>query len=99
MEPHFLDVFDAADADRPYGGMRGWRRVAAGQRFERPDADFPTPKASIGWVRSHVACLSHFLQAVAAGQPSEPSLACGIRLQKLLDALSRSARQRTWIEL
>ena len=70
MNAHYLDVFDGSDADRPYGGMRGWRQVAAGQRFERPDSDFPTPKAAIGWVRSHVACLAHFLQAVADGRPA-----------------------------
>jgi predicted dehydrogenase len=99
MEPHYLDVFDGADADRPYGGMRGWRRVAAGQRYEKPDSDFPTPKASIGWIRSHVACLSHFLQAVAEGKAADPGLAVGVRLQRLLDATARSAKERRWIDL
>ena len=58
---------------------------------------FPSPKAAIGWIRSHVACLANFLQAVADGRPAEPGLDQGIRVQHLMDCVRRSAAGRTWV--
>ena len=51
----------------PLGGLRGWNRIDAGQRYPPPATGFPSPKAPIGWIRGHVACLANFLQAVARG--------------------------------
>lgn len=99
MDPHHLEFCDAAAADQPHGGLRGWTRIDAGQRYAAPASGFPSPKAPIGWLRGHVACLANFLECVAAGRPAEPGLKHGIRLQYLLDALRRSAADRQWIEL
>ena len=52
---------------------------------------FPGPKFSIGWMRSHVACLANFLEAVAAGRPGDPGLAQGIYIQSLIEAARTSA--------
>ncbi len=99
MNPHHLEVHDATAADQPAGGSRGWTRIDTGQRYPAPSANFPSPKAAIGWVRAHVACLEHFLQGVATGQSPEPSLQQGIRIQRLMDATRRSARKNCWIEV
>jgi predicted dehydrogenase len=74
MEPHYLWWHDATAADEPLGGLRGWNRIDTGGRYPPPATRFPTPKAATGWLESHVACLAHFLRAVAAGEPAEPSL-------------------------
>ena len=81
MDPHHLELHDATASDQPLGGLRGWNRIDAGQRYPGPATSFPNPKAAIGWIRGHVACLANFLQAVAEGRPAEPDLVQGIRVQ------------------
>jgi predicted dehydrogenase len=73
MEPHHLGAYDARQTDRPVGGRRGWTRIDTGQRYPEP-AGFPGPKFSMGWIRTHVACLANFLGHVAAGTPADPGL-------------------------
>ena len=99
MDPHHLELHDATASDRPLGGLRGWNRIDAGHRYPPPATDFPKPKAAIGWIESHVACLANFLQAVAAGQPAEPGLKQGIRVQRLMECLRRSAAEKRWIDV
>jgi predicted dehydrogenase len=98
MDPHHLEFYDAAAPDRPQGGRRGWTRIDAGQRYPAPASTFPSPKASIGWVRSHVACLANFLQAIAENRPAVPGLDQGIRVQHLMDCVRRSAARGSWVE-
>ena len=82
MDPHHLELHDATAPDQPLGGLRGWNRIDAGQRYPPPATSFPSPKAAIGWIRSHVACLANFLEAVAEGRPAQPAsckaFACSI---------------------
>ncbi len=99
MTPHWLEYYDAAVAAGPLGGARGWTRIDCGQRYPPPATGFPNPKAALGWVRSHVACLAGFLEAVAQNRPAVPGLDQGIRVQYLMDCLRRSAAQGRWIEV
>jgi len=97
MDPHHLELYDATAPEQPLGGMRGWERIDAGRRYLPPAAGFPSPKAPIGWLRSHVACLANFLEAVAVGRPAEPGLTQGIRVQRLMECVQRSARKHSWV--
>jgi len=99
MDPHHLKFHDASAPDQPLGGLRGWNRIDTGQRYEPPAAPFPSPKTSFGWIRSHVACLANFLQAVAEGRPAQPGLEQGIHVQHLIDCARRSAAQERWIDV
>jgi len=96
MDPHHLEFYDAAAADRPLGGMRGWRRIDTGQRYLPPAATFPSHKSAIGWTRGHVACLANFLQAVAQGRPAEPGLQEGILVQQWMESIRKSAAEGGW---
>ena len=98
MDPHHLELHDATAPDQPLGGLRGWNRIDAGQRYPPPATGFPSPKAAIGWIRSHVACLANFLEAVADGRPAEPGLEQGIRVQHLMECVRRSATQGRWVD-
>jgi len=98
MDPNYLEVFDLREAAAPLGGQRGWRKIATVQRYEKP-AGFPGPKFGIGWIRGHMHCLYNFLQAVATGQPPEPSLHRGLELWRMLASAQESARTRTWQQL
>jgi predicted dehydrogenase len=99
MAPHWLEYYDAAVAAGPLGGSRGWTRIDCGQRYPPPATGFPSPKAALGWVRSHVACLASFLEAVAHNRPAVPGLDQGIRVQHWMDGLRRSAAQQRWIDV
>jgi predicted dehydrogenase len=99
MDPHHLEVYDSGAPGAPIGGRRGWTRIDTGQRYPAPGGTFPSPKASIGWMRSHMACLANFLYSVAENKPAEPGLEQGIYIQKVCDAVKRSARTAAWVEL
>lgn len=92
MDPNYLDWFDQSDPEKPLGGESGFKRIHCVQRYE-PPAVFPTPKATIGWLRGHQHCLYCFIEAVHGGRPFDPSLARGIAIEKMLDAASRSAQR------
>jgi predicted dehydrogenase len=95
MDPHHLEFYDMGAPDGPLGGTRGWTAIDTGQRYEKP-AGFPTPKASIGWMRSHVQCLYHFMECVHAGQPGNPGLEQGIYVQHLMEKVRESAKTGQW---
>lgn len=91
MDPNYLDYFDAADPEAPLGGTSGFRRIHCVQRFDKPVV-FPSPKASIGWLRGHLHCLYSFIRAWHDGVPFEPSLARGVEVERWLAAAERSAQ-------
>ena len=98
MAPHFLDVFDLRAAAAPIGGMQGWTQIATGQRYPGAAA-VPSPKNSIGWIRSHAACLANFLEAVASGAPGNPGLDQGIYIQRLIECTRQSAASGEWVSV
>jgi predicted dehydrogenase len=88
MEPNYLWAYDATAP----AAQRGWRAIETVQSYPAP-ATFPPPKASIGWLRAHVACLHNFLSAVAKGESADPSLQVGVDLQYLMvEAYERAGR-------
>ncbi len=98
MDPNYLEAYDLREPEGPIGGQRGWRRIATVQRYEKPGG-FPGPKFGIGWIRGHMHCLYNFLNAVATGQPPQPSLERGLELRRMLAIAAESAASRTWQQL
>jgi predicted dehydrogenase len=90
MEPNWLELCELSDPDQPLGGDRGWKRIATVARYEKP-AGFPGPKNTIGWMRAHMHCLYHFLEAISKGEPGDPGLAVGVELQRLLGRIAKMA--------
>jgi len=98
MEPNYLEAYSLGDPEEPLGGTRGWKRIATVHRYPKP-AGWPGPKFATGWLRSHVHCLYNFVSAVAEGRPTQPSLVDGVRLQRILEEVRLSARERSWRRL
>lgn len=98
MEPNWLETYDFTARDAPLGGDRGWKRVATVGRYPAPGG-WPGPKFSVGWMRSHVACLHGFLDSIARGKKAEPGLETGARIQEIMDSAYESARSGSWIRL
>jgi predicted dehydrogenase len=99
MSPHHLEIWDQNAPAQPEGGTRGWTRVDCGQRYPAPSTGFPTPKAAIGWMRCHMACLANFLFDIAAGNPGNPGLSQGKYIQYLMDCCRRADANGMWIEV
>lgn len=99
MQPNYLEVYDARLADGDLGGQRGWQKIAAVQRYPAPGGKFPGPKFSLGWIRGHVHSLYSFLASIAEGKPAHPSLAEGLHIQRVLEAVRDSAARQEWVSL
>lgn len=95
MDAHHLAFYEVVAP----GQLGGWQLIDTGQRFAPPATTFPSPKASIGWLRGHVACLANFLTAVAAGRPATPDLRQGLRVQRLMESLRQSTANGSWTDL
>ena len=99
MQPNYLEIYDARAKDGDFGGRRGWQQLACVNKYPPPGGKFPNPKFSIGWIRSHVHSLYAFLEAAAQNRPASPSLAEGIHLQRVLEAVRESAESGRWVDL
>lgn len=97
MDPHHLEAYDATVDDGPIGGMRGWTAIDCGQRYPLPATGFPAVKSTLGWIRAHVACLHHFLAAVAEQRPTGLGLEQGIYIQRIMEAARHSAEEGRWV--
>jgi len=92
LDPDHLEIYDNRVPADPVGGRKGWTAVDTYRRYPKPDAGFPSPKVTWGWLRGHVDCLNSFLAAAAEGREPVPGLAEGFAAQLVMDAAERSAR-------
>ena len=99
MQPNYLEVYDCRPPEGDCGGRRGWQQIASVQKYPPPGGRFPNPKFSLGWIRSHVHSLYNLLDCIAAGRQPKPSLADGLYLQRVLEAVRASAEKKTWVDL
>ena len=86
MEPEWLYFYDNDRPASPIGGERGFTRIECGGRYPAPAGSFPSPKASVGWLRCHVQSMYQYLSAVADGTPFSPSLYDGAYVQAVMQA-------------
>jgi predicted dehydrogenase len=95
MDPNYLEFYDAAAASEPIGGLRGFTRIECVGRYPAPAGTFPSPKASVGWLRGHLMSMYHFLDAVYTGKQNAPDFADGAYVQHLMELAMQSDRDGT----
>ena len=92
----------------PFGGVESVVEVLGERGFETvlvTDADDPymehwwPPGHVIGWEHTFVHENYEFLTAVSEGDDYAPGFVEGLGVQRVLDAIDRSARTREWVEL
>jgi len=96
MDPNWLDYYDNTLPERPLGGMRGFTRIECVGRYPAPGGAFLPSKNTIGWDRAHIHCYCSFLECVANEKTASPSLADGVRVQEMMEALMASSRSGEW---
>ncbi len=92
MEPEWLHFYDNDRPASPIGGERGFTRIECGGRYPAPGGSFPSPKASVGWLRCHIESMYQYLSAVANGIPFAPSLLDGAYVQAVMQAALQSSQ-------
>ncbi len=97
VDPNWLEVYDVRDADKPIGGMRGFRKVETVSRYEGQKA--PDWSMTPDFVRAHAECQYQFLRAVAEGRPASPSVVDGLHIQAVMAAAERAAAEGRWVEV
>jgi predicted dehydrogenase len=95
VDPNWLEVYDVRDADRPTGGLRGFRKVETVSRYDGQKA--PDWSMTPDFVRAHAECQYQFLRAVAEGRPASPNVADGLHIQAVMAAAERAAVEGRWV--
>jgi predicted dehydrogenase len=93
----WLEVYDVRDADKPLGGMRGFRRVETVQRYE--GAKLPDWTQPPDFVRAHAECQYQFIKAVTENRPHSPNFADGLHIQAVMEAAERSSAEGRWVHI
>lgn len=99
MDPNYLEFYDNTLPDAPLGGNKGYTKIECVQRFKKPGGDFPGPKFSIGWIRSHVHSLYSFLNCVYEKKKASPSFRDGAYIQYVMEKAYESDDKGSWVEL
>ncbi|MBW3540400.1 MAG: Gfo/Idh/MocA family oxidoreductase [Planctomycetes bacterium] len=92
---HRLGYFDHRDDSL----VRGWRTVHV------TDHDMPymkhwwVPGLQIGYEHSFVHQVADFLEGLAQGQPVSPTFRDALETQQVCDAVLKSAKKRTWMDV
>jgi predicted dehydrogenase len=78
-------------------GVEGFRRVLVTNGGDHPyiGAWWP-PGHIIGWEHTFIHEAKDFVEAIAAGEEASPSFAEGLQVQRVLDAVVKSAEGSSW---
>lgn len=86
MDPNYLYVAD---------GEQVWLQVPTVQSY--PGALIPGADVPVGGMRYYIAACADFLTRTLAGQPYDPGLAQGLRVQEVIAMAAQSARAGQWV--
>ena len=78
-------------------GVEGFRRILVTNGGDHPyiGAWWP-PGHIIGWEHTFIHEAKDFVEAIAAGEEASPSFADGLQVQRVLDAVVKSADSSSW---
>jgi predicted dehydrogenase len=93
MNPNYLLLAQGAHPS----GESGWVHIPTAQRY--PDAMLPGGDVPVGMMRFHVASVADFLRRTLAGEPYDPDIAQGLRVQAVIEAANRSVQLETWAQV
>jgi predicted dehydrogenase len=96
-DPAWLEVYDVRDSESPIGGMRGFRRIEAAQRYEGAKA--PDWTMTPGFVRAHAECQYQFIKAIQEGRQASPSVKDGLHIQQVMEAAQRASAEKRWVQI
>ena len=88
----FFSGDDATDA-------RGFREIIVTEQSHPYAGRWWPPGHILGYEHTFVHAIAEFVRAVSARKKAEPDFSEGLKNQRVLDAIARSARTRRWIRV
>ena len=88
-----LHLYAAADA----AGRRGFRRIEAGPEHPPYGRFCPAPGHQLGFNDLKAIEVAGFVRAIAGEAPEPFGFRAGLRIQELVEAIHRSAREGRWV--
>ncbi len=101
-DPQYLDYFrytDPTTGKKVESHLTGWQRIHV-TNPEHPYMDkWWVPGCTIGYEHTFVHTLADFLHGIETGTPAQPDFRCGVRTQKVCDAVLLSAKSGQWVTI
>ncbi|MBI3110655.1 MAG: Gfo/Idh/MocA family oxidoreductase [Ignavibacteriales bacterium] len=94
MQPNELLAFDTRESK----GVQGFKRISTVQKYPAP-AMMPAPKFTMGWVRSHIAAIYHFLDSVVHDRMPSPNFHDALKIHHLMESMYRSVETKSWVKI
>ena len=91
-----LNHLEFADANDP-AVEQGTRDMLVTDMAHPIFPNFWKPAHIIGYEHTFIAALAEFLDCLSRGVPFHPDFSDGLHVQRVLDALQRSAKTRQWM--
>jgi len=79
--------------------QQGFRTIHSGQYHEPYNAFLPNAGHTLGFIDVKVCELHKLLTAISEGKPSWPSFEDGLKIEKVMDAIDRSALSGAWTDV
>lgn len=79
--------------------QQGFRTILSGPYHQPYDAFLPNAGHTLGFIDVKVCELQQLLTAIADDEPAWPNFEDGIKIEKVLDAIDRSALSGHWIDV
>lgn len=90
-----LEYYSKADTE----GQQGFREIHATEPVHPYMQAWWPPGHTIGYEHTFINAMFDFFQALSRGKASSPTLRDAMKVQAVLEAVSISARERSWIRL
>lgn len=97
-EPEYLEMFEyeSPEAGKTPSHIAGWRKIHV-TNHEHPYMDkWWVPGLVIGYEHSFTHAFADFLIGAEEGKPAKPTFEEGLAVQKVCDAILRSAEEGKW---
>ena len=90
-----LKLYTRSDDPR----QQGFRTILSGQYHKPYDAFLPNAGHTLGYIDVKVCELHQLLTAIQNGQPAWPNFSDGIKIERVMDAIDRSALSGQWVDV
>ena len=101
-DPHILEYFEYTNPTtqgKVEDHLTGWRRINV-TNFEHPYMDrWWVPGCTIGYEHTFTNALADFLKGLETGDATEPTFRTALITQRVCDAVLKSAREQSWVEI
>ena len=79
--------------------QQGFKTILSGPYHPPYDAFLPNAGHSLGYIDVKVCELHKLLQAIESGEPTHPNFEDGIKIERIMDAIDRSALSGQWLDV